>query len=221
VSTVQPTDAQATTAQLTTAILSDALDKVGLRNQVLVGRLHCVVPGTRILGRARTARFIETSDLDPQHPYDAAIDFIDGASAGDLIVIATGESNASAFWGELFSAAAMGRGAVGMITDGNVRDVDKIQRLGFGAFARSSRPIDYRGRMEIADTQEPVTIGGVTVSPGDLVMADDDGAVVVPAGVEADVLEIAEARAAGESTVLDDLLGGATLRGVWERYGLL
>jgi regulator of RNase E activity RraA len=206
---------------LTTAILSDSLDKVGLRAQVLAERLTCVVPGTRAVGRARTAQFLPALDVDPEHPYDDAIDFIDATAPGDLIVIATGQSNASAFWGELFSAAAQARGAVGMITDGNVRDSDKIQALGFGAFARGARPIDYRGRMAIAATQKPVTIGGVVIAPGDLVMADDDGTVVVPRAVEADVLAIANARAAGESHVLRDLLSGVTLRQVWETYGLL
>jgi 4-hydroxy-4-methyl-2-oxoglutarate aldolase len=206
---------------LTTAILSDSLDKVGLRAQVLTERLTCVVPGTRVVGRARTARFVPTLDVDPEHPYDDAIDFIDATAPGDLIVIATGQSNASAFWGELFSAAAHGRGAVGMITDGNLRDSDKIHALSFGAFARSARPIDYRGRMAIAATQEPVTIGGVVIAPGDLVMADDDGTVVVPRDVEEEVLAIANTRAAGESQVLSDLLSGVTLRRVWEQYGLL
>lgn len=206
---------------LTTAILSDSLDKVGLRAQVLSARLTCVVPETRVVGRARTAQFVPTLDVDPEHPYDAAIDFIDATAPGDLIVIATGESNASAFWGELFSAAAQGRGAVGMITDGNLRDSDKIRSLSFGAFAGSARPIDYRGRMVIASTQEPVTIGGVAIVPGDLVMADDDGIVVIPAAVEAEVLAMANARAAGESKVLEELISGVTLRDVWNKYGLL
>lgn len=206
---------------LTTAILSDSLDRVGLRDQVLQTRLPCVVPGMRILGRARTAAFEPTLEIDPSHPYDAAIDFIDSTRPGDLLVIATGESNASAFWGELFSAAALGRGAVGMITDGNLRDTDKISALGFGAFARSARPIDYRGRMVLASAHEPVRIGGVLTTGGDLVMADDDGAVVIPARVEAEVLAIASARVAGETKVLDDLLNGDTLREVWQRYGIL
>ncbi|MDF2435166.1 MAG: 4-hydroxy-4-methyl-2-oxoglutarate aldolase [Mucilaginibacter sp.] len=205
----------------TSAILSDALDTVGLRNQVLESRLECATPGTRIFGRARTAEFVPALDLDPQHPYDAAIDFIDAAEPGDLIVIATGASNASAFWGELFSAAAIGRGAVGMITDGNLRDRDKIAALGFGAFARSSRPIDYRGRMQLQSAHGPVTIGEVLISPGDLVMADEDGTVVIPRSAEAEVLAVATARASGESTVLEELVAGATLRTVWEKYQIL
>ena len=138
-----------------------------------------------------------------------------------LAVVATDESNESAFWGELFSAAAMGAGVVGVVTDGNLRDTGKIAGLGFAAFARSHRPIDYRLRMDIADTRETVTIGGVQISNGDLVIADDDGVVVVPRASEDDVLAVARLRAAGESTVLKELLAGESLRSVWDRHRIL
>jgi len=207
--------------KITVAMLSDSLDAVGLRDQVLEQRLIGVQPGKRAIGYARTARFEPTDELDPAKPYDAAIDFIDEAAAGELIVVATNQSNRSAFWGELFSAAALGRGAVGLITDGNVRDVDKIVALGFAAFARSHRPIDFRGRMVLSASQQPVNIGGVAISPGDLVAVDDDGCVVIPQSVEQEVLQVARARAAAESTVLTELLAGSTLREVWTRHGIL
>lgn len=205
----------------TTANLSDSLDAVGERHQVLAERLPCVIPGSRILGPARTIGFAPTDDVDPARPYDDAIDAIDAIEPGEVVVIATDASNASAFWGELFSAAALGRGAVGMVTDGNLRDSEKIVPLGFPAFARSRRPIDYRGRMRIVAVQEPVEIGGVTIAPGDLVGADDDGVVVIPAAVADRVLEVARARMSSETSVLSDLIAGATLREVWERYRVL
>ncbi|WP_293169365.1 RraA family protein [Microcella sp.] len=205
----------------TTANLSDSLDAVGERHRVLAERLPCAIPGSRILGPARTVRFEPTDDVDPAKPYDDAIDFIDSIEPGEVVVIATGESNASAFWGELFSAAALGRGAVGMVTDGNLRDSDKIIPLGFAAFARSHRPIDYRGRMRVTAVQQNVEIGGVEIAPGDLVAADDDGVVVIPAAVADQVLTVARARMSSETSVLTDLVAGATLREVWERYRIL
>lgn len=205
----------------TTANLSDSLDAVGERRRVLAERLPCVIPGSRILGPARTVRFEPSYVIDPAGPYDDAIDFIDSIEPGEVVVVATGTSNASAFWGELFSAAAIGRGAVGMVTDGNLRDSDKIVPLGFPAFARSRRPIDYKGRMRVAEVQQTVEIGGVVIAPGDLVGADDDGVVVIPAAVADRVLEVALARMSSESTVLRDLVAGATLREVWERYRIL
>jgi 4-hydroxy-4-methyl-2-oxoglutarate aldolase len=207
--------------RLTSAMISDALDQCGLRSQVLQRRLIPVLPGSRAFGRAATARFVPSSVDRPDDPYGPAIDFLSGLQRGELAVIATEESNESAFWGELFSAAAMGAGVVGVVTDGNLRDTGKIAGLGFAAFSRSHRPIDYRLRMDIADTREPVTIGGVQISNGDLVIADDDGVVVVPKAREDDVLAVARLRAAGESTVLKELLAGESLRSVWDRHRIL
>jgi 4-hydroxy-4-methyl-2-oxoglutarate aldolase len=205
---------------LTSAILSDSLDAAGLRDQVLDTRLAPLAPGSRILGRAWTVRF-EPSDDDADDPYGDAIDYISAIQPGEIAVIATDHSNASAFWGELFSAAALGAGALGVITDGNLRDTAKIIGLGFPAFSSSRRPIDYRARMRVAEIGQPVTVCGVVVESGDLLIADDDGVVAVPRAAESEVLGLARTRAASESTVLAELLGGETLRAVWDRHGVL
>ncbi|WP_206681717.1 RraA family protein [Actinomadura sp. J1-007] len=139
----------------------------------------------------------------------------------EVAVVATGDSARSAFWGELFSAAAIGRGAAGIVTDGCLRDSPKIAALGFPAFARGRRPLDYRARMRVVARAQPVVLGGVTIRPGELVMADDDGVAVVPASVEEQVLARARARVETESTVLEELLAGDGLRTVWERHGVL
>ncbi len=207
--------------RLTSAILSDSLDAAGLRSQVLESRLAPVVAGSRAFGRAATAQFAPSEADDDNDPYRAAIDFIDGLRAGEIVIFATGEANASAFWGELFSAAAIGAGVSGVVTDGNLRDTDRIAALGFAAFSRSRRPIDSRRRMAIADVRKGVTIGGVDIADGDLVMADDDGIVVVPREAEDQVLALARARASRESMVLADLLGGESLRAVWDRHRVL
>lgn len=207
--------------RLTSAILSDSLDAAGLRHQVLEDRLEPLVAGSRALGRAVTVQFAPSLEADPDDPYRDAIDFIDSIGAGQIVVIATDESNDSAFWGELFSAAAIGAGAVGVVTDGNLRDTAKIAGLGFAAFSRSRRPIDYRGRMRVVAMNGAVTISGVVIRQGDLVLADDDGVVVVPRSTEPIVLALARERASRESTVLRDLLAGDTLRKVWNRHGVL
>jgi len=206
---------------ITAAMMSDACDRAGLRHQVIDLKLAPLTAGSRLAGFARTCTFVPDENPDPDNPYDDAIDFIDGSGQGDVICIATNSSNASAFWGELFSAAAKGQGAVGMVTDGNVRDVDKIRVVDFPVFARSTRPIDFRGRMKLDTAHEAVTIGGVTISPGDLIVADDDGVVVVPRNHQDAVVEFARQRARGESTVLEELLAGSTLRDVWTRHGIL
>lgn len=207
-------------AQLTSPIVSDSLDAVGLRGQVLARGLAPLDRDARAIGRARTVQFAPT-ETDGPDPYAEAMAFIDGLEAGSVAVIAASGDDRTAYWGELFSAAAIGRGAVGTVCDGPVRDTPKIRALGYPVFAAGSRPIDFRARMRIVSVGSPVRCGGVVVAEGDVVVADADGIVVIPASHEAAVLERAVARATAERGVLADLLAGARLREVWERWGIL
>jgi regulator of RNase E activity RraA len=206
--------------RITTAMLSDALDAVGRRAQVLSGAVRPLARGMRAAGRAATVQFGPVEE-DADRPYDEIIAFVDGLARGAVAVVATGASERSGYWGELFSAAAVGRGAAGVVCDGFVRDAAKIERLAFPVFATGTRPIDFRARMQVTARDRPVACGGVVVAPGDLVLADDDGVVVVPQAVEREVLERASAKAESEATVLAELVGGATLRDVWDRHGVL
>ena len=207
-------------AALTSAIISDSLDVLGLREQTCRPGLSGLGQGDRVLGRASTVQFAP-HELDSEDPYADAVSFIDGLHTDSVPVIAAGGDDRTAYWGELFSAAAKGRGASGTICDGPVRDVAKIAALGFPVFAMGRRPVDFRARMAIVSQGQPVRVRGVLVSSGDLVLADADGVVVVPAAVEVRTLELALARARAESQVLAALLSGAKLAEVWQRWGIL
>jgi regulator of RNase E activity RraA len=207
-------------AILTSAIVSDSCDSIGVRNQVMAAGIASVRPGARVVGRARTLQFAP-GEVDPPDPYGDAMAFIDSLAPGTVAVIATGPDARTAYWGELFSASAKGHGAVGAISDGPVRDVSKIRAVGFDVFAPASRPIDFRGRMRVVASGEAVRCGGALVAPGDLVLADDDGVVVIPRDAEPAVLRLAVSRATAERTVLEELLAGASLREVWERWHVL
>jgi len=162
-------------------------------------------------------------DIDPPgaDPYGPMMSFVDGLEPGDLAVVATGPDDRTGYWGELFSAAAIGRGAVGTICDGPVRDVAKVAALGYPLFAAGTRPVDFAGRMRVVETGAPVELAGVVIAPGDLVLADRDGVVVVPRDVIDPVLERALRRAGAERDVLRALLDGASLHQVWQRWGVL
>jgi len=206
---------------LTTARVADTLDQLGHRQQVCTPVLRAVGPGMRLVGRAVTVAF-EGDDVEPgDDPYAAMIALIDGLRRGDVLVIAAGGDDRTAYWGQLFSAAARGHGAHGVVCDGPVRDMAQIVALDFPVFATGSRPVDYRGRMRVCSTGESVSVAGVPVSPGDTVIADDDGVVIVPAAVDAIAAERMSARAEAEGLVLDELLGGASLRQVWDRHRVL
>lgn len=213
-------------ARVTSAQLSDSLDSIGVRDRVVDGSVRSQRPGTRIAGTARTVRFEPetrpTSDAyDDPHPYDDFIAFMDDVEPGDVIVVATGADPRTAYWGELFSAAAIGRGAVGVVCDSFTRDRPKIDALGFAVFSAGTRPLDFRARMHITGQQVPVEFGGVTISPGDLVLGDDDGIVVAPLESLAEVVDVANRRATTESAVLEELLAGSSIGEVWRKYRTL
>lgn len=202
-----------------TAQLSDSLDAVGQRTGALlpVGPLDHRM---RVHGRARTARFVP-SEVDSSHPYDDAIAFIDGLDPGDVCVVATDGAIVSAIWGELFTAAAKGRGAHGLVTDGLVRDVERVLHLSWPVFAAGARPVDFRARLRLEAVDAPVVCAGIRIEPGDTVVGDRDGVVSIPQGLAGEVEGLAVARLKGEGVVLTDLLAGKTLRQVWDEYQLL
>jgi 4-hydroxy-4-methyl-2-oxoglutarate aldolase len=204
-----------------TAMVSDSLDVVGVPKNVLDSSIRALRPYMRAVGLAATIEFEVSGDFDERDPYGAAIDFLDTLKEGQLAVVATGGRDDSAFWGELFSAAAKSRGATGMVCDGPLRDTEAVVGLGFNVFGASNRPIDYKGRMRVASVGNVVICGGVEVHPGDAVIADADGVVVVPKIHIARVFELANARAQSEKSVLKELLAGKSVREVWDAFGVL
>lgn len=212
--------------RVTSAQLSDSLDADGVRGYVMDGRVAALRRGHRVAGTARTIRFepvTEPAETAYRHPdpYREFITFMDGVRDGDVIIVATGGDERTAYWGELFSAAARGSGAVGVICDGFTRDRARIEALDFPVFSIGTRPIDFRARMRVAGHQEPVVCGGVEVHPGDLVLGDDDGVVVAPVAARPAAVARANERAATESTVLRELLDGRSIGEVWAAHGVL
>ena len=147
----------------------------------------------RLIGRAATAQVIEVDEL-PESPYELTIELIDSLVEGEVVVASANRSRRSALWGELLSTGAMARGARGVVTDGLCRDTRRIDEMGFPVFAAGVSPLDSMGRLEVVALRVPVVVGGVSVVHGDLVLADDDGVVVIPASVEETVVR----RAVGE-----------------------
>lgn len=206
---------------LTAARAADTLDRLGERNRVCAPVLRAVRRGMRLVGPAVTVSFEPDDGRQHDDPYGAMIAVIDGLGPGDVLVIAAGGDERSAYWGQLFSAAAHGHGAVGVVCDGPVRDTAEIATGELAVFGVGRRPVDYRARMQITSVAEPVTCAGVTVAPGDIVIADDDGVVVVPASLADEVAALVVTRATTEDVVLQELLAGASLRQVWDRHRVL
>src|SRR6185436_8994950 len=128
------------------------------------------------------ARTISCSDVYHiiEDPYAIEIEAVDSLLPGEVAVIGTQKSKRNAPWGELLSTAAKARGARGAIVDGLIRDVKKMEELGFPVFAAGIKPVDSMGRGWVTSYNDPVECAEVIVHPGDFVFADYDGVIVVP-----------------------------------------
>ena len=206
---------------LYTAVLSDVLDGLGYRQQAMTPAIRPLDDTLVMCGRARTALYREVFHIARGNPYELEIALIDDLKAGDVAVMACGGSPRIAPWGELLSTASKARGAAACVTDGLVRDIKAIRRMEFPVFAGGIGPLDSKGRGIVAEIDVPVELGGVRVTPGDLVFGDADGVVVIPKAVEAEVLTAALEKVLGEHKTLAALKKGEKLATVFARYGVL
>jgi 4-hydroxy-4-methyl-2-oxoglutarate aldolase len=202
------------------SVISDILDGLGYRDQAMDASIRPVYPDAIVVGRAHTVLSCDVYQI-PDNPYSAEIAAIDSLKPNDVLVASTNRSTRTCLWGELLSTAARARGARGAVIDGHVRDVRRIQQMGFPVFATGMRPIDSLGRGAVLGHGMPVNCGGVVVHPGDIVFGDVDGLVVIPRGIEQQVIERARAKVAGENSTRADLERGDYLRDVYARYGVL
>ena len=177
--------------RLSTAVVSDILDDLGHRD-------HVLDPAIRPLGTAAVI-----------------------AGWANPFLVAAGGSARAACWGELFSTAARSRGARGTLIDGYCRDAQAIAVLGYPVWCRGTLPLDAKGRTAVTAWRQPAVVGGLPVRPGDLVVADADGAVVVPAGLADETVRRALEKVSKEDGVRDALAAGSMLRSAYDRYGVL
>lgn len=210
-------------ALLYTPVVSDVLDGFGLMRQALKPFVRPLDDSLVLFGRARTGRYqILDKPSTAANPYELEMDLIDSLQPGEVAVLACdGPTDWVAPWGELLSTAARARRSAGCVTDGLVRDVARIRAMKFPVFHGGIGPLDTRNRAEMVEKDTPVIIAGVTVSPGDWVLGDVDGVVVVPAAEAERVFQAALAKIAAEDTTRAELEAGDTLRAVFARHGVL
>ena len=208
--------------QLYAAVLSDVLDEIGLRNQAMAPRIRPLDDALVLVGFARTGVFRDVYHVArDENPYELEIRILDDLHPGDVVAFGCGGSDRIAPWGELLTTAARMRGATGAVTDGFVRDVRGIRSVQFPVFHGGIAPLDSKGRGKVAEIDVPIECAGVRIESGDLVFGDVDGVVVVPRRAEEEVLARAFEKVASENSTRDELLQGAKLEEVFDRYGVL
>src|SRR6266487_2874689 len=191
--------------RLNTAVVSDILDDLGHRDHVLDPAIRPLGDAAVLAGWANPFLVAEVDEI-PADPYAGEIAALDDIAAGDVVLVAAGGSARAACWGELFSTAARSRGARGTLIDG---------------YCRGTLPLDAKGRTAVTAWRQPAVVGGLPVRPADLVVADADGALVVPAGLADETVGRALEKVSKEDGVRDALAAGSTLRSAYDRYGVL
>lgn len=204
--------------QVAVASVADAVDKVCGQRGYMSSGIKPRINDKRICGPAATVLEAATDEfVPPQH----ALDLIDEAPKGSVIVIAIeGGQPDVAVWGGLMTAGAVANGHAGAVLEGSVRDLVEIRRdYGFPIYALDVSPGTTLGRYKTIASQVPVRVGGIVVHPGDIVVGDVDGVVVVPRGQAEAVLAMAEEIDARELEQARLIIAETSLRKGLAKYG--
>jgi 5-oxopent-3-ene-1,2,5-tricarboxylate decarboxylase / 2-hydroxyhepta-2,4-diene-1,7-dioate isomerase len=212
-----PDEAHDQLNRVSTATLTSQLQRRGLRSTFLSG-LRPVKPGQRMVGYAHTLRYVPLrEDLQPQlgGRENAQRRAIESLATGEVLVIeARGERDAGTI-GDIFVSRAIALGAAGVVTDGALRDTPAISTLDLPVYHRASHAATY-GRLHMPlDHQVPIACAGVTVMPGDIIVGDGEGAVVVPAALAEEVAADAARQEAEEEWALERVTAGESTIGVF------
>lgn len=192
-------------AKISTPNISDALDRLRIKGGLL--GITPVVEGVRMAGTAFTVRFIPASQTE----YKPWKTYIDQAKEGDVIVIDNGGRDYCTVWGGLLTARARDLGIAGTVIDGVCRDVDVIRELRYPVFSRGRFMMTGKDRVQLAGLNEPINVAGLLVKPGDIIVGDDSGVVVVPQEKAEEVLKIAKEIHETEGKILEEVKRGIPL----------
>jgi regulator of RNase E activity RraA len=202
------------------AVVCDALDALGYPHQSPRVPIAPLTTTGVLIGRCKTTLWADMAHPDPR-PYELELQAVDTCQPDDVLIAAAGGSMRSGLWGELLSTAARRSGCVGAIVDGAVRDTVKLRAMGFPVWARGTCIYDSKDRNRVIDVDVPVEIDGVRFLPGDLVVADADGIVVVPQKIEEAAVRHAWNKVHAENEVRNAIASGMTATAAFAKYGVL
>jgi regulator of RNase E activity RraA len=200
--------------KLSTTNLSDSLDKVGIRGAVI--GIKPLFGKPKVIGSAVTIKITAAGIEKAKH--HLGVEAIASAQNGDVIAIDNRGDIYNNCWGEILSCAAKMKGVSGVIIDGAARDVDVCEELEFPIFARGVVPITARRRVMQEDFNCPIRLGDVQVRPGDILVGDINGVVVIPPEKIAEVLSEAEKIMEKEENMKKDILAGLDILEVDKKY---
>ena len=199
------------------AALSAQLRKRGL-DEVTIDGVRPMHPGTKLVGTARTLRLVPgREDLFARHGggHNAQKQAFDTVEAGEVLVIeARGEAGSGTF-GDILALRAHARGAAGIVTDGGVRDHAAVAAVGIAVYSAGAHPAVLGRRHVPWDIDVAVACGGTTVEPGDVLVGDDDGVVVLPPALVEEVVDAALAQEEEDGWVAEQVAAGHPVHGLF------
>jgi 4-hydroxy-4-methyl-2-oxoglutarate aldolase len=201
------------------AAVSDILHRRGLMGRDMAPGILPIADGVAVRGLARTmsSRPIQAPP-EPGREYALLFEAIDGLAVGEVLVT---DAMGCCVWGELCSERAAKRLANGAVIDGYYRDSRMIKETGFPVFGRGRHMSDLLYHREIMTINSPVVCAGVYVEPGDLLLGGDDGVVVVPRALIAEVVVEAGEKGRIEGLVREELRVGASAAEVYGKYKVM
>jgi 5-oxopent-3-ene-1,2,5-tricarboxylate decarboxylase / 2-hydroxyhepta-2,4-diene-1,7-dioate isomerase len=204
-------------ARVPVAGLSAQLRKRGLEN-VHIDGVRPLVPGRPFVGTARTLRFVPNrEDLFAAHGggYNAQKRTFDSVREGEVIVIEARGETGSATLGDVLALRASARGAAAVVTDGGVRDAEAVGATGLPVHCAGTHPA-VLGRKHVPwDSDLTIACGGATVQPGDVVVGDADGVVVIPPALAEEVADAALAQEEEDAWIAEQVRAGHPVDGLF------
>ncbi|MEU1972264.1 fumarylacetoacetate hydrolase family protein [Microbacterium sp. NPDC019599] len=197
--------------------LSQQLRKRGLNNVTIDG-VRALTPGAKIVGTAKTLRFVPNrEDLFASHGggFNAQKRAFDGVGEGEVIVIEARGETSSGTLGDILAIRAHARGAAGIVTDGGVRDAEAVASVGIPVFSQGAHPA-VLGRKHVPwDLDVTIGCGGTTVQPGDVVVGDADGVIVIPPALAEEVADAALAQEEEDAWIAEQVAAGHPVEGLF------
>ncbi|MCH8559138.1 fumarylacetoacetate hydrolase family protein [Nesterenkonia sp. LB17] len=208
---------RATLEQVPVAALSQEMRRRGYNN-VTVDGVRPTRPGHKLIGTARTLRFVpHREDLFASRGggFNAQKQVFDSVHSGEVIVIEARGERGSGTLGDILALRALHRGAAGVVTDGGVRDYSTVAEIGLPVFSQGPHPA-VLGRKHVPwDADLTVACGGATVQPGDIIVGDDDGVIVLPPSIADEVAEAALVKEAEDAWVAEQVKAGNPVDGLF------
>lgn len=213
---------------LFSAVIGDVMDKMGFLHQFLPPQIQPLRHDMLVAGRAMPVleadvfNEISRSGNNPlmDKPFGLMLEALDDLKEGE-IYICTGSSPSYALWGELMSTRAIKLGAAGAVVNGYSRDTNGILNLDFPTFSYGRYAQDQGPRGKVIDFRVEIELGGVRISPGDIVFGDIDGVCTIPMEIEKEVIEKALEKAMGEKLVKNAIENGMGAREAFDKFGIM